>query len=129
MNPFASILIRIFIYLIALAVGTFVMLFLLEIIAIPIPPLQTYLSCPAGSTIEYSMQKQPYDRPGETTLVRACLDSSGKNQTAFSDELYNQRQFNLFLPLGFASMLIIEIIWIAVRFLIRLNRRRQNHAD
>ena len=99
------------------------MLFILEISAIPIPPVQTYLSCPAESTIDYSMQKQTYDRPGETSMIRTCIDASGQNQPAFSNDVYNQRQFNLFLPIGFVSMLIIEIIWIAVRFLIRLKRQ------
>jgi hypothetical protein len=104
------------------------MLFVLEIIAIPIPPVQTYLSCPEGSTIDYSMQKQTYDRPGQTSVIRACIDNEGKNQPAFSNDIYNQRQHNLFLPIGFGMMFVIEIIWIAARFLIKLNHQRHLRA-
>ena len=124
MNSIGGIFLRIFIFLLVLAAGTFILLFLLEIIAIPIPPVQSYLSCPPGSNIDYAMKKQPYDRPGQTSMVRACLDANGKNTEAFSNEIYNQRQFNLFLPIGFGLTLLGEFIWMEVRFLKRLNGRQ-----
>ena len=117
MKTLGSIFGRLLLFLIVLAIGTFVMLFILEIVAIPIPPVQTYLSCPAGSNIEYTWVQESWDRPGQKTMERACKDSAGIKHEAFSDDVYKDRQFKLFLPISFVLMLGIETLWVIIQAL------------
>ena len=107
-----SILIRIMLCLIILAVGTYIIFIALEIAAIPVPFVQTYLSCPQETTIKYTWVQESWDQPGEKTMEKACLDNNGKQHEGFSDAVYFQRENNLFMPIGFAIMLIIEVAWI-----------------
>jgi hypothetical protein len=107
-----SLLTRVILYLIILAVGTFVIFIALEIAAIPISSVQTYLSCPQETTIKYTWVQESWDQPGEKTMEKTCLDNNGKQQEGFSDAVYFQRENNLFMPIGFASMFVIEVSWI-----------------
>jgi hypothetical protein len=122
MKTLGAFLIRIIVYLIVLAAGSYVMLFILEIVAIPIPQVQTYLACPKGTTIKYTWVQESWDHPGEKTMEKSCLDEGGIKQTAFSDEIYNQRQRELFLPVGFALMAVIEVVWLSIRAIKRKKR-------
>jgi hypothetical protein len=109
-----TILTRIILYLIILAVGTYVLCFILEMVAIPIPPLQTYFSCPEGTTVQYTWVQESWDSPGEKTMERGCIDQNGKNQDTLPDEVYSQRQYNLFMPISFAIMFIGEVAWVGL---------------
>jgi hypothetical protein len=110
---------RILLFLIALAAGTFVLLFVFEIAAIPIAPVQTYLACPQGTTIRYTWVHASWDKPGEQTMEKACVNPDGVKKDVFSNAVYNQRQYDLFLPVGFASTLALEGAWGGVRSLRR----------
>jgi len=116
MKRFNNILVRIILYLIVLAGGTYALFFILEIAAIPIPSAQTYLSCPEGTTIKYTWVKETWNQPGETTMEKACITDNGKDQTAFSDEVYNQRRYNLLMPISFFSTLVVEIAWVLAAY-------------
>ncbi|MEI7847972.1 MAG: hypothetical protein WCK35_19380 [Chloroflexota bacterium] len=94
--------------LIVLFVGTYVMLFILEIVAIPIPSVQTSLSCAEGTSINYEWVQKSWDSPGQTTMERHCVDKNGNQSAVFSDEVYNQKQGELFMPIAFVSMLVVE---------------------
>ena len=94
--------------LIVLVVGTYVMFLMLEIVASPIPAVQTGLSCAEGTSINYEWVQKTWDSPGQTTMERHCLDRNGNQSAVFPDEVYNQRQRELFMPIAFVSMLVIE---------------------
>lgn len=123
-----SILGQIVLFLVVLAIGTYVMLFILEIVAIPIPPVQTYLSCPTGSNIEYTYVQESWNKPGEKTMERACMDSAGVKHDAFSNDVYNQRQYSLFMPVSFVLMLMIEILWVVTRALRKKSQVQKSAA-
>lgn len=129
MKSVSSIFGRFILFLMVLAIGTFVILFVLEIVAIAIPPVQSYLSCPTGSNIEYTWVQESWDKPGQKTMERACKDSAGIKHEAFSDDVYKQRQFNLFLPISFVLMLGIEILWVIIRALTKKRPAQTNAAQ
>ena len=108
------ILTRVILSLIILAVGTYVIFIILEIVAIPSPAVQTYLSCPEETNIKYIWVKESWNQPGETTMEKNCIDSSGRKHDAFPDNIYFQREYNLFMPIGFAIMLVIEVVWLVI---------------
>ena len=111
-----SILTRLTLFLIILAVGTYAIFMILEIAAMPISSVQTYLSCPQETTIKYTWAQESWDQPGEKT----CVDDNGKVHEGFSDSVYFQRENNLFLPIAFVIMLVIEVSWVIVH-VIRKN--------
>jgi len=115
-----SILTRAMLYLIILAVGTYVILIILEIAAMPISSVQTYLSCPQETTLKYTWVQESWDQPGEKTMEKTCVDNNGKVHEGFSDSVYFQRENNLFLPIAFVIMLVIEVSWVIVH-VIRKN--------
>lgn len=114
MQTVRTLFTRLVLYLLVLAAGTYVVLFVLEFAAIPIAPLQTYLACPQGTSLQTAWVQETWDQPGQTTLVKSCMDAGGVEQPAFSDLTYNQRQYNLFLPFSFVIMLLIEVAWLVV---------------
>jgi hypothetical protein len=119
------ILTRIVLYLIVLIVGTYVMLFTLEIIAIAIPSVQTYLSCTEGTTINYEWVQKSWDSPGQKTMERHCLDNKGNQSTVFPDDVYNQRQHNLFMPIAFVIMLVVEILLVTIYYIRKKSLARK----
>jgi hypothetical protein len=64
------ILTRVILSLIILAVGTYITFIILEIVAIPITAVQTYLSCPEETNIKYIWVKESWNQPGETTMEK-----------------------------------------------------------
>jgi hypothetical protein len=117
-----TILIQTVLYLIVLIFGTYVMLFTLEIIAIAIPPVQTYLSCAEGTTINYEWVQKSWDSPGQKSMERHCLDNKGNQSAVFPDDVYNQRQHNLFMPIAFVIMLVVETLLVTIYYIRKKNR-------
>ena len=118
---------RLTLFLIILAVGTYAIFMILEIAAMPISSVQTYLSCPQETTIKYTWVQESWDQPGEKTMEKTCVDDNGKVHEGFSDAVYFQRENNLFMPIGFVIMLVIEVSGIIV-YAIRKNdqTRKEN---
>lgn len=98
---------RLVLYLIILAVGTYVIGFILNVVAIWIPPAASYVFCPEGTTIVYSWTQTSYDEPGQKSLGGTCVDAQGKNHPKLPDEVVTPREYQLFMPLGFAIMIFI----------------------
>ena len=109
------ILIRILLYLVLLLIGTLVIRFVVEAVGIAIPPLQTYLGCPQGTTVKYDWVQESWDEPGTKTMVRSCVDSDGKAREPLADEVYSRRQSELFTLPSFVIMLVAEAAWVIVR--------------
>jgi hypothetical protein len=124
-----TVLARIILYLVILAVGTYVLFLILEIAAIPIPSAQTYLSCPQGTTIKYTWVRESWNQPGETTMEKACIDNNGKERDGFSDDVYGQREYDLFMPISFVIMLVGEAIWLVFFYIIRKRLGRQEKSS
>ena len=75
MDKLGGLVLRLVVYLVILAVGTYVLAFILNLVAIWIPPAATYVFCPEGTTMTYSWDRTSYDQPGETSLGGTCVDA------------------------------------------------------
>jgi len=107
MNKLGDLLVRLLVMLVILAVGTYVIGFILNLVAIYIPPAATYVYCPPGTQMTYSWSRTSYDHPGEQSLGGDCVTPQGQHLQKLPDSIVTPREFALFMPLGFAIMLLI----------------------
>ena len=123
MNNLGDLVVKAVIYLVVLLVGTFVIGFILNLVAIYIPPAATYIYCPPGTSMQTSWVQTSYDHPGEKSLSGECVSPDGKNYPKLPDSIVTPREYLIFMPMGFAIMLLI----FAVRFVMGfVGGRRQS---
>ena len=114
MNNPGNLAVKAVVYLIVLLVGTFVIGFILNVVAIYIPPAATYIYCPPGTRMQTSWVQTSYDHPGETSLSGECVSPDGKSHPKLPDSVVTPREYLVFMPMGFVIMLLI----FAVRFVV-----------
>ena len=68
MKSIGGLFVKLLIYIVILVVGTYVIGFVLNLVAIWIPPAATYVYCPPGTKMSYSWDQTTYDAPGQTSL-------------------------------------------------------------
>jgi hypothetical protein len=61
-------------------------------------------------------------------MERHCLDNHSNQSAVFSDDVYNQRQHDLFMPIAFVIMLVVEIA-LAVIYSIRKKSQVQKESS
>ena len=125
MKSIGGLFVKLLIYIVILVVGTYVIGFVLNLVAIWIPPAATYVYCPPGTSMSYSWDQTTYDAPGQTSLGGDCVTPQGQHLQKLPDSIVNPREFQLFMPLGFAIMLMI----FAVRAFVGVVRRKGTVAS
>jgi len=59
-------------------------------------------------------------------MEKTCVDNNVKEQEGLSNDAYFQKEYNLFMPMGFVIMLVIEVSGVIVYSIRKNDRTRED---